>query len=79
MFYKIFKSKSPQYLFKLISEKTSSYATRTAEKIPLFNMFSCGSSIESTSHFLLQCPIFHDKTHTLLSTLNSIDNNIPKY
>ena len=38
MFYKIFKSKSPQYLFKLIHEKTSSYVTRNAENIPLFNI-----------------------------------------
>ena len=38
MFYKIFKSKSPQYLFKLIPEKTSSYVTRNAEHIPLFNI-----------------------------------------
>ena len=35
---------------------------------------SCGSSIETTSHFLLHCPIFHDKRHTLLSTLNNIDS-----
>ena len=162
MFYKIFKSKSPQYLFKLIPEKTSSYVTRNAENIPLFNikhnfyknsffpssiiewnnldpklrnsenlstfknnvlkfirpkpnsffnccnlkgirlitrlrlelshlrehkfkynfqnclnpLCSCGSSIESTSHFLLHCPIFHDKRHTLLSTLNNIDPKI---
>ena len=38
MFYKIFKSKSRQYLFKLIPEKTSSYVTRNAENIPLFNV-----------------------------------------
>ena len=37
MFYKICKSKSPQYLFKLIPEKTLSYVTRNAENIPLFN------------------------------------------
>ena len=35
---------------------------------------SCGLSIESTSHFLLHCAIFHDKRHTLLSTLNNIDS-----
>ena len=35
---------------------------------------SCGSSIESTSHSLLYCPIFPDKRHTLLSTLNNIDS-----
>ena len=149
MFYKIFKSKSPQYLFKLRPEKTSSYATRNADNIPLFNikhnfyknsfflssiiewnnldpnlrnsenfgsfknnvlkfirpkpnsffnccnlkgirlitrlrlelghlrehkfkynfqhclnpLCSCGSSIESTSHFVLHCPIFHDETY----------------
>ena len=38
MFYKIFKSKSPQYLFNLITEKTSSYVTRNAENKPLFNI-----------------------------------------
>ena len=37
---------------------------------------SCGSSIESTSHFLLHCLIFHDKRHTLLSTLNNIDSKL---
>ena len=37
---------------------------------------SCGLSIESTSHFLLHCPIFHDKRHTLLSTLSNIDSKI---
>ena len=34
MFYKIFNSKSPQYLFKLIPEETSSYVTRNADNIP---------------------------------------------
>ena len=29
--------------------------------------------IESTSHFFLHCPLFDDKTITLLSTLNKID------
>ena len=37
---------------------------------------SCGSSIESTSHFLLHCPIFYDKRHTLLSTLNITDSKL---
>ena len=37
---------------------------------------SCGSSTESTSHFLLHCPIFNDKRHTFLSTLNNIDCEI---
>ena len=159
IFYRIFKSKSVQYLFKLIPEKTSSYVSRIADNILLFNikhnfyqnsffplsiiewenldpnlcnsknfgifknnifkfirpkpnsfvnccnlkgirlitrlrlelshlrehkvkynfqnclnpLCSCGSSIESTSHFFLHCPIFRDKRHTLLSTLNNID------
>ena len=29
---------------------------------------NCSSSIESTSHFLLHSPIFHDEGHTRLST-----------
>ena len=37
IFYKIYKSKDPQYLFKSIPEKTSSYVTRNAGNIPLFN------------------------------------------
>ena len=36
MLYKIFKSRSPQYLFRLIPEKTLSYVRRNAENIPLF-------------------------------------------
>ena len=162
IFYKIFKSKNPQYLFKLIPEKTSSYVARNAENIPLFNikhnfyknyffpssiiewdnldlklrnsenfgnfknnilkfirpkpnsffnccnlkgirlitrlrlelshlrehkfkynfqnclnpLCSCGSSIESTSHFLLHCPIFHDRSQNLLITLNNIDSKV---
>ena len=35
MYYKIYKNKSPFYLFNLISKKTSSYATRNADCIPL--------------------------------------------
>ena len=38
MFYKIVKSKSPQYLFKLIPEKVSSCVTINADSIPLFNI-----------------------------------------
>ena len=34
---------------------------------------SCGMDIESTSHFFLYCPLFDDKTITLLSTLIKID------
>ena len=34
---------------------------------------SCSLDIESTSHFLLQCPTFYNKQYTLLSTLNNID------
>ena len=37
MFFKIFKSKSPQYLFKLI-QKMSYYITRNADNISLFNI-----------------------------------------
>ena len=37
---------------------------------------SCGSNIESTSHFLAHCLIFHDKRQTLLSTLNNVDSKI---
>ena len=39
-------------------------------------LFSCGSSIESTSHFLSYWSIFNDKRHTLLSTLNNIYSKI---
>ena len=35
---------------------------------------SCGSSIEQTSRFLLHCPIFRDKRHTILSTLDNINS-----
>ena len=38
MFLKIYQSQSPQYLSKLILEKRSSYITRNADNIPLFNI-----------------------------------------
>ena len=38
MFYKIYKNKSPFYLFNLIPEKKSSYATRNVECIPLIKI-----------------------------------------
>ena len=34
---------------------------------------SCAMDIESSSHFFVHCPLFDDKTITLLSTLNKID------
>ena len=34
---------------------------------------SCAMDIESTSHFFIHCPLFDDKTITLLSTRNKID------
>ena len=37
---------------------------------------SCRLSIESTSYFLFHCPIFHDKRHNLLSTLNKINSKL---
>ena len=48
------------------------------EQFPkLFNpLCSCGSSMESTSYFLLHFPIFNDKRHTLHNTLNNLDSKI---
>ena len=34
---------------------------------------SCAMDIESTSHFFVHCPLFDDKTITLLSTLNKVN------
>ena len=38
MFYKIYENKSPQYLFKLIPEKSHAYATRNVDNIPCFKI-----------------------------------------
>ena len=55
MFYKIFKSKSPQDLFKLIPGKTSSYVTRNAGNIPLFQIKDnfCKNSFSPSS--IMEC------------------------
>ena len=37
---------------------------------------SCGTDIESTSHFFLHCPLFDDKRIILLSTLSKIDRKL---
>ena len=34
---------------------------------------SCGFDVESTSHYILHCPIYNDERHTLLSTIKNID------
>ena len=39
---------------------------------------SCGLDIESTSHFLLHCPIFNDERYTLRSALNNTDCKLPE-
>ena len=39
-------------------------------------MCHCGRDEESTSHFLLYCPIFTSKRKILLSTLNNIDQKL---
>ena len=36
-------------------------------------LYTCAMDIESTSHFFVHCPLFDDKTITLLSTLNKTD------
>ena len=38
MFYIIYENKSPQYLFKLIPEKTHAYTTRNVDNIPCFKI-----------------------------------------
>ena len=57
-----------------IRQQNVSLATRSQNC--LNRLCGCGSSIESTSRFLLRGPIFHDKRHNLLSTLNNIDSKI---
>ena len=37
---------------------------------------SCGMNIEPTSHFFIRCPLFDDKTITLLSTLSNMDSKL---
>ena len=34
---------------------------------------SCGFDVESTSHYVLHCPTYNDKRHTLQSTIKNID------
>ena len=78
MFYKIFKSKSPQYLFKLIPEKTSSYVTRNAENIPLFNI---KHNFYKNSFFLSSIIEWNNLDPKLRNSENFgiFKNNIPKF
>ena len=53
-FFKILKNKSPDYLFRIIPQRRSSYITRNSDEIPLFkakhnfhkNLFFPGTTIE---------------------------------
>ena len=78
MFYKIFKSKSPQYLFKLIPEKTSSYVTKNAENIPLFNI---KHNFYKNSFFLLSIIEWNNLDPNLCNSKNFgiFKNNILKF
>ena len=48
-FYKIFKNKSPRYLFNIIPTRNPFYITRNHTNIPLFK----------TNHIFLKTPFFH--------------------
>ena len=37
-------------------------------------LFSCSLDVESTIDYLLHCPLFTTKRHTLLNTISQIDN-----
>ena len=77
-FYKLFNNEPPHYLFKLIASRSSSMLLQIYI-IFLFlksGICSCGLNIESTAHFLLHCRTYITGRHTLLSTIENIDNNI---
>ena len=78
MFYKIFKSKSPQYLFKLIPEKTSSYVTRNAENIPLFNIKHNVYKNSSFPLSIIECNNL-DPKHRNSENFGNFKNNILKF
>ena len=40
-FYKVFKSKRPQYLFHVIPVRRSSHSSRNVHSIPIFNVKHC--------------------------------------
>ena len=78
MFYKIFKSKSPQYLLKLRPEKTSSHVTKNAENIPLFNI---KHNFYKNSFFLLSIIEWNNLDPNLCNSKNFgiFKNNILKF
>ena len=39
----------------------------------LNSICSCGFDVELSSHYLLQCPMYNNEMHTLLSTIKNID------
>ena len=64
MFYKIYKSKSPQYIFKLIPEKTHAYAARNVDNIPCFKI---RDNFFKNSFF--PCTIILDQFRTIYNIL----------
>ena len=63
MFYKIYKNKSPLKLFKVIPEKTSSYATKIVDSIPLIktkqNFFTKKVFLPICNHWKEQARSYH--------------------
>ena len=86
MFYKIYKNKSRQYLFKLIPEKTYAYAIRNVDNIPCFkirhnffkNSFFPSTIIESNNldTTLWDSNSFVDFKNSILKFIRSSPSNV---
>ena len=37
---------------------------------------NCGTDVETTTHYLLRCPLFSDERFILINNIRNIDNNI---
>ena len=78
VFYKIYKNKSPQYLFNLIPEKSHAYATRNIDNIPCFKM---SHNLFKNSFFPSTIIEWNNLDSTLRNSKNFVDfkNNILKF
>ena len=85
-FYKTYKNKSLQYLFKLIPEKTHAYATRNFDNIPCFkirhnffkNSFFPSAIIEwnNLDHILRNSKSFVDFKNSILKFIRPSPSNV---
>ena len=80
-FYKIYNEKSPNYLFQLMHLRLRQglshlcyHKFKCNFQDSLNPHCNCGLNVESTSHYILHCPLFADERNTFMDNIKSVNH-----